>query len=419
METETKYTRRYENPLPVLETDTDVLSLETKDTSTGEFKIKNTGGGVLKGRVLSRCAGLTFTPTEWEGNTQTITYTWNAAASGIGIGQTLNARFFISSNGGEKEIPVNAKLTKMSITTAEGHTVANIRDFYEYALQHPAQARRMFTDSEFYMLLLATGYQYMEVYESLHKDANRERAMDNFFVLSGLKSRTNLEIKTHDISGGSASPPLRQAKPASAIEFSQKPEDKEMLYGNFLVQKTDHGYVEAPVILKEEASWLTLSSGKLAASDFNETHAATVNFSIDPTQIKKSYAREQVVIGTEAATDGSNVVEIVYRRTPALILRLNRGAYRYEDRGIIEVINNTGKNMQVETFCPENYIRFTARSFAVGAYGEIPFEVKLSAFMSAQLFFRKLPYMNTVIEIKAKIPGQEYKKNLPITVGEW
>ena len=401
METETKYTTRYETPLPTLETDTDSLTIETKDRFEGQIKIKNIGGGILKGRILSRCAGLAFNPAQWEGNAQTVTYTWNASASGLGIGQTLEALCYITSNGGEKQIPVTAKLTKMSITTAEGHTIANISDFYEYTLAHPTQARRLFTDSEFYMLLMATGYEYMEVYESLHKDANRERAMDNFFILSGLKGRTNLEIKAHQ------------------LEFSQKPEDRDMLYGNFLVQKTDHGYVEAPISLKNEAPWLTLSTGKLAASDFNDLHTATINFSIDPTQIKKSYAREQVIIGTEAALDNSNIIEIVYRRKPTLILRLNRDAYRYEDRGIIEVINNTGMNMQVETFCPENYIRFTARSFVIGAYGEIPFEVKLSAFMKAQFFLRKLPYMKTVIEIKAKVPGQEHKKKLPIVVGEW
>jgi hypothetical protein len=75
--------------------------------------------------------------------------------------------------------------------------------------------------------------------------------------------------------------------------------------------------------------------------------------------------------------------------------------------------------MQVSAFCPESYVRFSARSFPVGARGEIPFEVKLSTFLNAQMLFRKLPYMQTTIELKAKIPGKEYKKTLEITVGEW
>lgn len=389
----------FENPLPVLELDTDFIEIETKDIFTGRFKIKNTGGGVLKGRALSRLLGLNFEPEEWEGNNQTITYTWNPSRAGAQIGETIQAICFITSNGGEVELPVQAKLTKMSIITSEGKNISNIFDFYEYSQTHPTQARRMFTDSEFYMLLLATGYTYIEVYESLHKDANRERAMDNFFILSGLKGRTKTEIKARN------------------LEFSQKPGDKEKLYGNFLVKKSDHGYVDAPLTLKNNAPWLTLSTGKLSATDFNDDFIAVVNFSIDSAKISKAYARELVVVGADDSF--SNTVEIIYRRRPGLTARLNKNTYRYSDKGTIEIINNTGELIKVTPFCKENYIRFSAKSFAVEAVAEIPFEVKLGAFMSAQMFFRKLPYMKTIIEVEFSSPGKTYKKNLPITVGEW
>jgi len=394
---------KYENPLPVLSADTDALEIETTDVHKGKIFLKNAGGGVLKGCILSRLPGLSFEPSEFEGNSQTINYTFNAAPAGLGIGETVNSRFFITTNGGEKEIPVSVKLTKMSIPTPDGYTIANISDFYEYSLTHPTQARRLFTDSEFYMLLLASGYEYMEVYESLHKDANRERAMDNFFILSGLKGRTGLEIVGENI-----------------LEFSQPPGKFDIISGSFQVKKSDKGYVEAPLVLRDEVPWLTFSSGKLNATDFDETNTATVKFSIDPAKIESTFVREQVIIGVEAAETGRNIIEIIYRRLPPLVLRLNRNTYRYSDRGTIEVINNTGVNMQIGVFCPENYIRFAARTFPMmGVRGEIPFEIKLSAFMNAQMMFRKLPYMETFIEIKAKIPGQEFKRKLPIVVGEW
>ena len=101
--------------------------------------------------------------------------------------------------------------------------IANIAEFYEYSLVNSDGARRMFTDSEFYMLLLATGYPYLEVYENLHKDANRERAMDNFFILSGLKEETKVFAKQ------------RKLEFASSIN--------EPLKGRFEVRKTDVGYV--------------------------------------------------------------------------------------------------------------------------------------------------------------------------------
>ena len=396
-------TDKFEHPQPALSADTDSLFIETKDSYKGHIKIKNTGGGVLRGSIISRCRGLTFEPPEFEGNNQTIVYTFNVQMAGLGIGESVRAKFFITSNGGEKEIPVSAKLTKMSISTHDGHTIANIYDFYEYSLTHAAQARRLFTDSEFYMLLLASGYRYMEVYESLHKDANRERAMDNFFILSGLKKKTELSVVGEYGESG------------NRLEFSQAPGKSETILGEFHVRKSDTGFVEAPLVLRDNAPWLSLSSGKLTTADFDETNTATVNFTIDPAKIENNFAQEQILIG---ASDIS-AIEIVYRRLPPLVLRLNRDSYRYADNGSIEVINNTGEEVQISVFCPESYIRFQSHNRNFGARGEIPFDVKLSTFMNAQMLFRKLPFMQTVIEVKAQIPGREIKKTLPIIVGEW
>jgi len=392
-------TDRFDYVLPSITTSISSLAIETKDKHEGSFDIKNTGGGTLTGRVLSRSAGLVFTPDSWEGNRQTINYTFNAAAAGLSTGQSMESVVYILSNGGEAQLPLSAKLAKMSITTNEGVTIANLQDFYDYAQVHPAQARRLFVDSEFYMLLLAIGYQYMEVYESLHKDSNRERAMDNFFILSGLKGKTKLSI----------------AK--TAMAFTQKPGNTEMLYGSIAIKKSDGGYVDAPIITAGDSKWLNCYASRLVQSDFDEQLTAMVNFSIDPLKISGVYAREIVTIGAEHTEE--NTVEIVYRRTQPVALALNRASYRYEDKGVIQVTNNTGKDMKIEVFCPESYVRFSARSYVVGAYGEIPFDIKLSAFLSAQMLFRKMPYMKTDIEIKAAAPGQVRKKLIPLIIGEW
>ena len=390
---------RFDFPLPRLDISTDIIDIETNDKHEGSFTIKNTGGGTLSGQILSRCAGLVFSPAEWVGNTQIVSYTFNAADAGLTTGQSMESHVYISSNGGEKKLPVTAKLTKMSITTAEGYTITNLQEFFEYANNYPAQARRLFVDSEFYMLLLATGYAYMEVYESLHKDANRERALDNFFILSGLKGKTTFYIESKN------------------LKFIQNPNENQLLYGHITVQKSDNGYVEAPITVRDNSPWLNFYASKLVQNDFKETLATMVNFSIDPMQINGTYARELVTIGTQPTVE--NTAEIVYRRAAPIVLRLNRTTYSYEDKGVIHVTNNTGKDMKVEIHCPESYVRFSARSYLVGAYGEIPFNIKLSAFLSAQLFFRKLPYMRTAIEVRVNAQGQAYRKLLPIIVGQW
>ncbi len=365
---------RLEFPLPVLTADTDYLFIETTDTFEGSFKIKNTGGSTLSGKILSRARALTFSPDKWEGNEQTVTYRYNPSlADGLKPGETLETYAYICSNGGEKKLPVTVKLTKMAITSPEGWVIANIRDFYDYALEYPAQARRLFTDGEFYMLLLATGYPYMEAYEMLHKDPNRERSMDNFFILSGLKKKTGFNLQTH------------------LIEYLRKPNETSPVYGNFLIRKTDGGFFETPVQTLNNEPWLTLSTERLISNDFNEASAAVINFSIDPLQIEGRYAKETVIIGAELELDGGNAVDIVFRREIPLSFRLKREGYAFEDKGFIEVINNTGEDIVVEVFCKDSFIRFAARKYLIGAAYDIPFDVRLSGFMAAQLLFRKLP----------------------------
>jgi len=385
---------RFEHPLPAVSISVDALNIETKDNYNSSFVIRNTGGGNLNGKVLSRCPGLTFDPSEWEGNRQTITYTFSASDAGLATGESIQGHVIVSSNGGEIEIPVTARLAKMSIATTEGLTIANLQDFFEYSKTNPAQARWLFVDSEFYMLLLGIGYEYMEVYESLHKDFNRERAMDNFFILSGLKGKTSLSVSS------------------ACLEFTQKPGDSEVIHGSIKVQKSDAGYVESPITVRGNSPWLTCYASRLIQSDFDENLTATVGFSIDPSKIAASYAREAVEIGTETT-------EIVYRKISPVIARINRTSLRYDDKGVLEIINNTGMDIKVEIFCRDSYVRFSARSYIVGEYAEIPFTIRLSAFLSAQLFFRKTPYMKTILETRATIDGHMHKEIIPLTVGEW
>jgi len=198
----------------------------------------------------------------------------------------------------------------------------------------------------------------------------------------------------------------------TCLEFDQKPDDGEIIHSSIKVQKSDAGYIESPIAVQNNSPWLNCYASRLIQSDFDQDLIASVNFSIDPGKIATSYAREVVTIGTEST-------EIVCRRTAPVIVRVNRTAFRYDDKSVLEVINNTGADIKIEVFCPDSYVRFTARSYIVGAYAEIPFEIKLSAFLAAQLFFRKTPYMKTSLEVRAVADGHMYKKVTPLVVGEW
>jgi hypothetical protein len=389
---------RYAHPLPVLSVDADYLHMETKGYGEERFRIKNTGGAVLSGHILSRSACISFEPSEWMGNDVSVTCRFNPdEAGGMKPGDIIETAAYICTNGGERKLPVTVKLINMAMVSPEERVIANVRDFYEYALEHPPGARRLFTDNDFYMLLLATGYGYMEAYEMLLKDLNRERAMDNFFILSGLKKKTVLTVQQ----------PL--------LTFTRMDSQNDVIRGHFLVRRSDSGFVDAPVTALGGAGWLTLSAHRLISSDFNEANTAMVGFVIDPLFIGGRYAGEKVAVGT----DGGNITEIVFKRGAPLSVRLAREAYRFDDRGSLFIENQTGGELLVELFCKDSFIRFEARRYMVGERYEIPFTVKLSAFISAQLLFRKLPFLRTTIEVKAIYREQLLKRQLDIIVGKW
>ena len=162
-----------------------------------------------------------------------------------------------------------------------------------------------------------------------------------------------------------------------------------------------------------------MSTGRLSTFDFNEQFEAIVNFTIDPSKVPSSFAREEVIIGSEPTTGKSNIVEIIFSRPIPINTRLNRETFRFEDTGLLIVHNNTGQTITVEPFCQENYLRFGAKRYVVAGYEEIPFDVKLTAFLGAQIYFRKIAYLRASIEVKISLPGLIHKKILPLIVGGW
>ena len=379
---------RYEHPQPILSIDISHIEVSV-GSQGGSFNIKNTGGGTLSGRIQARSPSISFSPQSWSGNMQEITYSFLPEEHPSGSFETVA---YVSSNGGEIKIPISISNTPMTIHTEDDTVIASLEEFYNYAGTNPKDAMRIFVSSEFYMLLLSTGNRYMPVYESLHKDPNRERAMDNFFIVSGLKKKTTLVIEKQ------------------CIDIVATGTNK--VYEYITVQKSDSGYADAPVTVAGGATWINLSTNRLVSSDFDEANRSLVGFSVDPLRVTAPFIQEHILVGTQSC-------EITFRRGAAFNMRLNRTGYRYEDRGILEVTNNTGVNMTLDVYCQDRYIRFNAASYLVIDKQSIPFEIRPTAMASAQRLFRRLPYVSSYIDVRAHGHGCDYRKRLHFNIGEW
>lgn len=386
-----------EYPLPVLSIGIKELEIEAKNDHEVNFQIKNSGGGALEGQIISPTKSLVFKPDKWDGkgaNKMQITCRFIPDPSeGWKPGDVRRFSALIVSNGGSQPLPIVVRLAKMSIGTKEDTTIANLQDFYNYANQYPKEAQELFVNNEFYQLLVATGFPYIDAYQLLVKEENSARAMDNFFILADLKKQTSISI----------------AEP----EIEHRTLENGMIHAYFEVQKSDKGYVEATVALGKEFKWLSLKTDKLI---FDEDNKAQVEYAIDPMLISGRYARGKIIIQTDTKTLESN---IVFKRPVPFLARLPREGFTYNDEGVVVVENQTKETMQVQIFCKENFIRFYEREYKVDGSLEIPFLIKLSPLQSAQMLFRKVPALTADIEIKSDYKGKTVSKKLTLVAGEW
>ena len=386
-----------EYPLPVLSVDTEEMIIESKGDHEEVFKIKNSGGGTLVGRIISPTKSLSFEPSEWEGNRTDITIKFSPdPAEGWRPGDVKSFWALILSNGGEATLPITIRLAKMAIPTKEGVTIANLQDFYDYSINFPTEAQNLFIDSQFHMLLLATSFPYVDAYVLLAKEPNRPRAMDNFFILADLKKGTTL------------------IAPSSEIEHRTL--SNALIHGNLEVKKSAPGYVEAQIAKKSGAPWLSLPRETL---EFDEDNTAQIEYKIDPLLIEGRYAREQIIIktGTEDVP-----ISVVFKRPLPLLAWLPREGFSYNDEGVILVKNQLDLPLQIDINCTETFVRFFRQEYKVEGHDgqiEIPFIIKLSPLQSAQMLFRKVPSLTAKIEIRSTYKGEEISKTLQLTAGEW
>ncbi|MCL2398384.1 MAG: DUF5717 family protein [Defluviitaleaceae bacterium] len=399
-----------EYPLPVLSVSKEEIVIEANIESNinsnksyeASFELKNFKGGILSGKIISPVKSLTFEPNTWEGNRQTVVCRFSPDPMECWKpGEVHTFSTLILSNGGEFTLPITVRLAKMAINTLEGITIANLQDFYDYAQKFPQKAQKLFTDIKFPKLLSATNFLYIDAYSFLAKEANynQARAMDNFFILAGLKNRTKLQALT------------------STKEHISKIKDDNMIYGAFMLQKSDIGYVDAHISALNDSPWISLSSNTLNTWDFDDNLTAMIKYSIDPMQIRGRYACERILI---TAADTEDVpVDIIFKRPAPIKTWLTREGYKFQDEGFIVVENQLDEPLILEFFCKEQFVRFYQERYKVEGRLSIPFLIKLSPLQSAQMLFRKVPSLSAEIEIRTIYSGTVIRKVLTLTAGEW
>jgi len=376
---------QFEYPLPVLSADIDEISVETNGEHEGSFFIRNTGGGRLTGQITSYGGCAAFTPASFEGPRR-INY--RVSAADYRAGDVIRTGAVITSNGGEKYIPITLTVTAASIQTKDGATITNMRTFLDYARLYPDLAADMLATPQFRALLDRNHFEYMSAYEHIMSDTNRPRALECLLRLSGLKKGAKINVLQNQ------------------IEVKLQPFQRETYFGRIPIKMEGWGYVGDTVAVKNGSRWLKpLSTISQALED-----SGMMNFSVEPALLKGRFASDTFVFADDPGAEA--VVAVI--RQPYLSARTNKESYNPGDTGVIYATNNTGADLMLEIQPSQPFVQFGAKGHYIAGYAEIPFQVRLSGFQS---MVKRQPAV-VIIEIRAKVRNEFILKRLSVRIGD-
>ena len=383
-----------EYPLPRLSVVSCDLTID-ESTRKAMIKLKNVAGGTLVGKIVSSAKCLKFEPEEWSGNRAEIVCVFSFLLEDKWYpGDTRSFRAVVKSNGGEEVLQITARLAKMSIRTKSNSSIATLADFFAYAqVAEVAEIAAIFTSPEFAKLLTVANFPYIDVYKTLITQSDLPKALDDFFILAGLKKHTDIFVAKNEIEHNSI--------------------DNGMIQANFIVEKSDAGHVDAKIVTSfPKSHWLTI---KTKTVKFNE-NKAEIRYAIDPLLITNRYVRERIIIQTPARCLPIN---IVFKRSSPFTAVLNRQGFTYNDNGFVTITTPLKRPLKIHILSNSSFVRFYQLEYSVDGEIKIPFTIKLPTLQAAQMLFRKIPALSATINIKAEYKGKIITKSLKLTAGEF
>ncbi len=389
---------QFEYALPELKPDIEKLVIETTGGYEGSITLKNNGGGILEGQIFSNSNLLSFHPESFQFEESLVVH-FSLNMDYFREGDQIQTECVITSNGGEIVIPTIIKFTKgllLTRTKEKDSTVkiSDLKGFVSYAKKNPVAARALFNSHEFMIWLFDIGYEPMNVYEKFLKDTNKERSLEKFLLFNKLKNRVALEF---------TQPKLEYIIPSGTKEYKE----------TITVKKTGWGYADC--LIYSDQHWLLVQPEKLTSASFDEGGLARVQLSMD-TEAFEQAAEATLFLSQGVGLPALKSISLSVKKSRPFLFSINQEAFASNDKGYLTIENLCGADSFVEVFSPDSFVKLEAKRYPLRDRVMIPFTIKLSALQSAQMSFKKQPYLEGVISMKIVLNYKVHKKDLKLKV---
>lgn len=184
---------RFEYEAPVLVTSESEICLQIQEgkNKKGEFSVGAQNGSRVKGVVTSDHRRIVLASERFSGNTCRILY--GIDTQGLHCGDQVSGNLVLSSNIGERKIPVNITIVETHVETAGG-TIRTLDDFMRFAMKDQREAFRLFTGTQFEKILNGKNRIYTALYKGMSHNPVTYQHMEEFLIASGKKEPILLSL---------------------------------------------------------------------------------------------------------------------------------------------------------------------------------------------------------------------------------
>jgi len=391
--------QKFEYPLPRLTVSggriiNDKLIIEaTREGISGELVLKNSGGQLLEGALISANPMLTLSAESFSANLYRLAY--SVPKNSCDIGEIIHTSLIISSSGGEKVLSVIIKIVPRTLELG-GTSIRSLKDFATYARKQPQAAAIAFIGDSFGQWLGEMDTEHTEIYAELRKAPNPRLSLEAFLVLHKLKNPVTLSII--------GSPATQEHE---IVENVTAP-----VHGTITLGRSQWGHFEQEVYVKYSSAWLRLAKPIITEDDFAGSNTATVAYSIDPSKIQSGRVSDKITVGNLE-------IGVKVKASPLFVCHLPNAYFKNGNRGKLAIRNLSGGEALLELSASDSFIRLDTKEATLppgdSTFG---FTVKLSPIQSAQMLIKKQPTASGEIHARLTQGNRVFTKKMNITIGE-
>lgn len=184
---------RFEYEVPAfIASETEIhLQIPEGRNQKGEFSVGAENGSRVKGTATTDNRRIVLAKDRFSGTTSKIVY--GIDTQGLSSGEQVEGNIVLSSNIGEKIIPVTARIAEVQVQTSQG-SIRTLEEFTRLAMKDPREAFHLFTSEHFIKILNGKNCAFTALYKGMSHNPVTYQHMEEFLIAARKKEPIILSL---------------------------------------------------------------------------------------------------------------------------------------------------------------------------------------------------------------------------------